>query len=37
VKLGVEAQNRIQRVPGMGYMYVSPDKNAECGSGVISQ
>jgi len=32
VKLGVEARERIQRVPGVGYMYVSPDKSAECGS-----
>jgi DNA-binding winged helix-turn-helix (wHTH) protein len=37
VKLGVEAQNRIQRVPGIGYMYVSPDKNAGCCCGVRSQ
>jgi hypothetical protein len=37
VKLGVEAQNRIQRVPGIGYMYFSPDKNVGCCWGVRPQ
>jgi DNA-binding response OmpR family regulator len=35
-KLGVENRKRIQTVPGVGYMYVSPDKSAEAGSGVAS-
>jgi DNA-binding response OmpR family regulator len=34
VKLGVEPRKRIQTVPGVGYMYVSPDKSAERGSEV---
>jgi DNA-binding response OmpR family regulator len=37
VKLGEEAQKRIQTVPGVGYMYVSPDKSREGGSEVASQ
>ena len=32
VKLGVEARKRIQTVPGVGYMYVSPDKSVGRGS-----
>jgi DNA invertase Pin-like site-specific DNA recombinase/DNA-binding winged helix-turn-helix (wHTH) protein len=31
VKLGVEAAKRLLRVPGVGYMYVSPDKIAQYG------
>jgi DNA-binding response OmpR family regulator len=30
VKLGAAHRNRIQTVPGVGYMYVSPDKNTKC-------
>jgi DNA-binding response OmpR family regulator len=37
VKLGVEPRKRIQTVPGVGYMYVSPDKSAERGSEVASR
>ena len=37
VKLGVDARNRIQTVPGIGYMYVSPDKRAVHVSEVVSQ
>jgi len=37
VKLGEEARKRIQTVPGVGYMYVSPDKNEESGWKVSSQ
>ncbi|MGA2204362.1 MAG: recombinase family protein [Halobacteriota archaeon] len=36
-KLGVEDRKRIQTVRGAGYMYVSPDKSAECGSEAASQ
>jgi DNA-binding response OmpR family regulator len=31
VKLGVEAAKRLLRVPGVGYMYVPPDKIAQYG------
>ncbi len=37
VKLGVEGGKRIQTVPGIGYMYVSPEKSAACSSEVASQ
>ena len=36
-KLGVEARRRIQTVPGIGYVYVSPDKNEESGWKMSSQ
>jgi DNA-binding response OmpR family regulator len=37
VELGVQARKRIQSVPGLGYMYVSPDKIAKCDSQAASQ
>ncbi len=36
-KLGVEARRRIQTVPGIGYVYVSPDKNEESDWKMSSQ
>jgi len=36
-KLGAEARRRIQTVPGIGYVYVSPDKNEESGWKMSSQ
>jgi DNA invertase Pin-like site-specific DNA recombinase/DNA-binding winged helix-turn-helix (wHTH) protein len=37
VKLGVQARKRIQSVPGVGYMYLSPDKIAKCDSEMASR
>ena len=37
VKLGSQARKRIQSVPGVGYMYVSPDNIPNSGSEVTSQ
>lgn len=37
MKLGAQARKRIQRVPGVGYVYVSPSKGAEADSAVASE
>ena len=37
MKLGAQARKRIQRVPGVGYVYVSPSKRAEADSAVASE